>query len=385
MQYTTESMDVLRNRADDLADATVETMFARGDVEKFNTLMRWFSVSGQELPDGLPDEARTYLDATRTPPDWVDWDVMETARRFFLDNNANIVTALSFAAMPACYVIPHVARLLAISHGLRYPANRMAATGQFVVYLMRPDAFEEGGQFIPAAQKVRLLHASIRRDLRQEGQWDEAELGVPVCQEDMIGGQMMFSIQVLDAMHRLGVRMTEEEAAAYYYAWRVVGAILGCDQAAVPPDLEAARAYSDLYMVRHMGPSAEGVQLTKQLITLYEEVTPGTLFDPLVPALVRYLVGDTVADWLQVPRSDWDIIVKTIPAALGLVSRLQESGPWAEWLADKIGGLVTSLELTSLTKGRVMEYAIPQHLKSDFGLKSPTAQWIPPPPTLLPG
>jgi len=87
--------------------------------------------------------------------------------------------ATSFASMPACYALPQVAKLLSATHSLDYPANRMAATGQFTVYLMRPDAFEEGGRLLPAAQKVRLLHASIRHHLRRAGAWDDAAWGVP--------------------------------------------------------------------------------------------------------------------------------------------------------------------------------------------------------------
>ena len=45
----------------------------------------------------------------------------------------------------------------------------------------------------------------------------------------MVGAQMIFSLTVLDALHRLGIHMSEEGAEAYYYAWRVVGAMLGCD------------------------------------------------------------------------------------------------------------------------------------------------------------
>ncbi|MFI7616109.1 oxygenase MpaB family protein [Nonomuraea terrae] len=375
--YDDVFMDALRLKGDDLADATVAALFAEGQVGRFNTLMRWFTTSGQELPDGLPDAARDYLKATANPPDWVDWAMMEQARRFFIDNDVHISTALSFAAMPACYVVPHVARLLSATHSLAYPSRRMAETGQFTVYLMRPDAFEAGGRFLPAAQKVRLLHASIRRHLRETGGWPEP---VAICQEDMLGGLMMFSIQVLDALHRLRVRMTPQGAEAYYYAWKVVGAILGCDPAVIPADLGAAREFSDRYMVRHMGPSPEGVHLTGQLIDMYEQVVPGTLLDPVVPALIRFLIGDTAADWLRVPRSGWDTTVKLVPALLGVIEGLEDRGPWAAQLSDRLGRLVTQLELTSLTRGRVMHYAIPDELKPDFGVPAAAGRWTPPPP-----
>jgi ER-bound oxygenase mpaB/B'/Rubber oxygenase, catalytic domain len=379
--YTDEYMDGLRLKGDPLADATVEALFTGGEVGSYNTLTRWFTTTGQALPDGLPGAARDYLHATAMPPGWIDWAIMEQAREFFIDNDVHISTALSFASMPACYVVPHIAKLLSATHSLAYPARRMAETGQFTVYLMQPGAFEAGGRFLPAAQKVRLLHASIRRHLRQEDRWPEP---VPICQEDMLGGLMMFSLQVLDALHRMGVHITAEGADAYYYAWRVVGAILGCDPDTIPPDLHAARRFSDRYMIRHMGPSPEGAHLTRQLIEMYEQVVPGTLLDPVVPALIRYLIGDTAAGWLDVPRSRWDSIVRIGPALLGALERFEDRGPWAARLSDRFGHLATMLELSSLTRGRVMHYAIPQELKADYGIPSATARWTPPPPSVFP-
>ncbi|MFF8510522.1 oxygenase MpaB family protein [Streptomyces sp. NPDC015492] len=381
MLHTETSMNALRESGDALADATVATLFERGETGTFNTLMRFFSTAGSPVPDGLPDVAREYLEATQAPPSWVDWDEMERARLFFVDNNVHIATALSFASMPACYLVPRVAKLLSATHGLDYPSTRMAATGQFTVYLMQPDAFEAGSRFVPAAQKVRLLHASIRHHLRREGRWDTGALGVPICQEDMIGGQMFFSLLVLDSLHRLGIHLTEEGADAYFYAWRVVGAMLGVDQEAVPKSLAEARRFLDLYMVRYMGPSPEGARLTRQLIDLYEEVVPGTLLDPVVSALVRYLIGDTSADWLEVPRTPWDTAVKAVPRLLGVLETIEDRSPLGAWALDRLGHLTTVFELSSLTRGRVMHYAIPEQLRKEYGVPDGpprTRRWTPP-------
>ena len=35
-------------------------------------------------------------------------------------------------------------------------------------------------------------------------------------------------------------------------------------------------------------------------------------------ALIRYLLGDTCADWLSVPRSPWDTAVSLVPVLLGV-------------------------------------------------------------------
>ncbi|WP_443076602.1 oxygenase MpaB family protein [Streptomyces sp. TRM 70361] len=271
------------------------------------------------------------------------------------------------------------------SDALVRAATRMAETGQFTVHLMRPDAFEAGGRFVPAAQKVRLLHAAVRHHLKREGRWDVEGLGTPICQEDMIGGQMFFSLLVLDSLHRLGIHMSAEGAEAYYYAWRVVGAMLGADQGAAPEDLQAARRFLDLYLVRRMGPSEEGARLTRQLIDLYEEVVPGTFFDPIVSALIRYLTGDTCADWLDVPRTSWDTAVKAAPAVLGVLETLEDRSPLGAWALDRLGHLTTVFELSTLTRGRVMHYAIPEQLKKDYGVSTTvprSRRWTPPAPTI---
>ncbi|MFG2004050.1 oxygenase MpaB family protein [Spirillospora sp. NPDC048911] len=383
MAYTTEYMDSLRQRSDTLADDVVRSLFESGEVGKFNTLMRWFTTSGQPLPPGLPDAAREYLESTSTPPDWVDWDTMELARQFFIDNNAHISTALAFAAMPAGYAVPPLAKLLSCTHGLAYPSRRMAETGQLTTYMMQPDSFEAGGKFIPAAQKVRLMHAAIRHHLRRQNLWDEETWGMPICLEDMIGSQMCFSIFVLDALHRMHIRMSPEGAEAYYYAWKVVAAMLGVDVDDMPADTTAGREFSDLYFIRHMAPTPEAAHLTKQLIDLYQEVVPGTFADPVVPALIRFLVGETVADWLEVPRSPWDAVATVVPAMLNVLERIEDASPYGNWLLDRAQRAVVSLELNSLTRGRVMHYSIPTQLKKDFGMSSMNARrWTPPPLTL---
>ncbi len=55
---------------------------------------------------------------------------------------------------------------------------------------------------------------------------------------------------------------------------------------------------------------------------------PGTLLDPVVGALVRHLVGDTCADWLQVPRTRWDTAVKAVPHLLGVLESVEDGSPF---------------------------------------------------------
>ncbi len=55
------------------------------------------------------------------------------------------------------------------------------------------------------------------------------------------------------------------------------------------------------------------------------------------------------------------------------------------WALDRLGHLTTILELSSLTRRRVMHYAIPEQLKKDYGVPGAAARtrrWTPPPATV---
>jgi hypothetical protein len=106
---------------------------------------------------------------------------------------------------------------------------------------------------------------------------------------------------------------------------------------------------------------------------------------PVVPALIRYLVGDTAADWLRVPRSAvFDHLIPAAPLLLGVTEHLKERSPIAALVIDRLGALTTRLELSSLTRGRIMHYAIPDHLKHEYGVHRPEAErWSPPPVSAL--
>ncbi|WIX92320.1 oxygenase MpaB family protein [Amycolatopsis sp. DG1A-15b] len=179
----------------------------------------------------------------------------------------------------------------------------MSETSQFVLHLMGPDPFGSGGSFAPTIQKTRLIHAAVRYFITRSGEWDLEADGVPLCQQDMLGALLIFSVQVTDGMRRIGISVTKREAEDYYYIWRVTGAMLGIPAEAMPETLTAARELNAELVEGTYGPSAEGIELPRNLLRLYEEMVPGKAFDGVVAAMVRQVVTEEVAGWLEVPSS----------------------------------------------------------------------------------
>ena len=65
--------------------------------------------------------------------------------------------------------------------------------------------------------------------------------------------------------------------------------------------------------------------------------------------------------------------------------RAEDRSPLGAWALDRLGHLTSVFELSSLTRGRVMHYAIPEQLKKDFGVSGNvprTHRWTPPASTL---
>ncbi len=372
MQYTTDILNALRQEGDALADGVIADLVATGQVNAVNATLRHLQANDTPIPAELPPLVQEYLRVTdQLPPD-IDPERIARVHEFFLDDGLNVSAVLSLGAMVGCYAVPHGAKLLTMTHRLNHPARRMAETGQFCFHLMGEHAFAPGGSFVPAVQKVRLIHAAVRYFLSRGGDWSVADLGVPISQEDLLGALMLFSSQVLGGLERLGVPATSQEAEDYYYVWRLAGVMLGIRADIIPPTLAEAHDLNSILKKRHLGPSAEGVQLTHDLVQLYEDMIPGRLFDGAVPALIRFVVEDEIADWMELPRSGWDTVMHQVPKAGHVWDGVEHSNALIRKVLDKAGQAMLMGQLRMFTKGQGIEYDIPADLRDAWGMKAAT-------------
>jgi hypothetical protein len=307
MRYTTRLLDSLRQEGDPVPDAIVARLAASGETSAVNAIMRGLVTNDQPVPAALPDDLETWLrEGARLPVD-VDPARLARAGELFQEHGLQLTAILSTAALVNCYADARGVRALTFTETLaRSPYRRAAETAQFVLYVMAPNGLAPGGTGIRVIQKVRLMHAALRHLIRATGRWPESELGTPICQEDMLLTLLMFSSETLKHLSRLGVRLDRSDAEDYLYTWTVIGRLLGIRADIMPADLREAENARRLIVARAFGPTPEGVMLTRALLEMHDRLVPGEMFDGLLPALVRFLVGETVADWMEVPRTRWD-------------------------------------------------------------------------------
>jgi ER-bound oxygenase mpaB/B'/Rubber oxygenase, catalytic domain len=294
---------------DPVADQVVAEMFAHGTsgVETINGLLRDL-VDNDDVPSlSLPAPVREYFVATDLPA-WADRAAIDRASEFFFRYAPQIVTLLHVLALPTCYAARQGVQVLVRTNRMQSNTQRrVIETAQFVMDVMSAGGLyrdeKQFGAGVRSAQKVRLMHATIRRFLQHDPTYDKS-WGVPVCQEDLAGTLYTFSAVTLFGLEKLSIDLTDAEKADYIHAWNVVGHLLGVDQRFLNPDYQTCLETSRAIGRRNNGACPEGQLMMRSLIEYLEYALPGTALDGLPALLVHELAGTEMAEMLAVKKPD---------------------------------------------------------------------------------
>ena len=234
-------------------------------------------------------------------------DGLVGGQRFFSDWGLDIVVALWCAALPADYAAPKGVAVLQQASQLdnqATAARRIAETGRMIEAVCAPDGLMPGHEGFVRVRDVRLLHACIRAELLNGGNFAAPVLGVPVNQEDLLGTLLSFTTVVFSGLRRLGLPIDDAGCSSYLQLWAVVGEHLGIQEAAAIRDLADAEQLTTIVANRLQAPSAAGSSLMAVLLREMEISMPWGA-RKLPRTLVRQLAGDPIADMLEVPSAAW--------------------------------------------------------------------------------
>ncbi len=307
VRWSDEKLDAFRQVKDPMADEVISSIFARGQADAVNALMNGIFRSSDPVPTGLPDEAEAYFNATALPA-WADPAQIQLAEQLFMRNGWQVAMGLFCSSLPQAYAAANGAHVITQTQGMtRHVRQRIFETAQFLFDVMDVGALAPGGRGVRTAQKVRLMHASVRHLLlnRQSPKWDGAARGLPINQEDLAGTLMTFSVVTLDGLRLLGVPYSEAEGDAWLHTWKVVGHLLGLHEELLPIDLIDGQELMEAIRDRQWRSSPDGGDLIKPLVEMMQSYFPGIGLDGLPIALIRTLAGDQCSDLLGLPPADW--------------------------------------------------------------------------------
>lgn len=306
----------LRAYADPSADDVVTAIFAHGELAAVHALMGALVRSDDPIPAGMPAEVGAWFQANEALPDWADPDKLARAQGLMAVHGWRVAMALFCASLPQAYAASAGARVLLQTRGMTDHAyRRVLETAQFVFDVADEDSFGPEGRAVRAAQKVRLMHATIRHLILQTGRWDTEAWGVPINQEDLLGTLMTFSCVVIDALRTTGADIDDETCEAWMHLWSVVGHLMGVHPAMLP--MPYAPGCTTMARIRtdQWAASDHGHDLATALIKTMEVWTPRVL-EGLPYALVTHLSGSHCAELLglgEAPRLD-DLLVEAAEA-----------------------------------------------------------------------
>jgi len=328
IEPTRPVLKALRTKRDPIADAVVARIRAADpstpDRELISTLMRQaraqraasMSTAGPAqaaVAANAPQEVIDWFADTNALPDWATTPEatarIANGQKFFANWSMPIAATLFCGSLPAAYAAANGAMVLKVSSDLAKGNvnRRVAETGQMLLDVMNlaagpVTALQPGGQGYASARGVRLLHAIIRFSIDHAGGWDAAELGEPINQEDLLGTLFTFTSVVFIGMERLGLPFDEDPQAVedYLFTWRVIGHLLGIDPELLDLDRASAEATMRAIEADQHQASTAGAELMAALLHEMELSMPWGM-RTMPRALVRHLLGDEIAGWLQVP------------------------------------------------------------------------------------
>ncbi len=289
-------------------------------------------------PSGLLDEVerrakeeggdfQAFLDHCYTVPSWVDFDEMELGRRMYRRNGALQGLVLMCSSLVEGYAHNKPSQVLVATGRLQKDVSRrIYETGQMLHNIVGDDGLRPGGLGHRTIMEVRLLHAAVRQFLSDNPRWDVEKYDLPINQEDMAGTILEFDFMVVRGLKRLGVNISRREHESMHYFWRYGGYLLGVDEALLTTTLEEQEIMA-LQLTSHLyDPTPDSESLAKALLRDMSGKPPFNLSYDVLLAFSRYLIGDKVADDLNihssVPAGSAVRIVKTAIQAASISIRM---------------------------------------------------------------
>ena len=303
MALETDTLEALRTLGDERADAVVADLFEHHTLGAVNALLHRLVAADDLPPEALPASVRDYFEDTLAGA-VVAPALRETAEALFSACGPEVLLGLGAYSLPMCYAVgraaPVLVRTARLVEGTR---RRVFETTQFVVDCFGPGGLGPRGRGFRSAQKVRLMHAAVRRLLVSDPiePWDAA-LGLPINQVDMAYTLHTFDGVVLDGLSRLGIDVPPESADAWHACWLALGRVLGVEERFLHADRRAADAQGAALAAALHSPSEAGIELTAALVQMFQEMIPGEAFDGLTPAILRHYLGPDLVAMLGVPE-----------------------------------------------------------------------------------
>ena len=294
---------------DPVMDLVVEDLAGvpRADASRFiRAGMEQQADALRSAPKSLRD---FFVDSPPPDPPWLDHDAFTPGIRGFHANVPSI-----FAAFVTATLIDGFSTLIAksfVQTGRVFDSGvrRLRQNNRHQVEIFFPGGLQRGGDGWKLSVRIRLVHAQVRRLLRESGEWDEDELGTPVSAAHLGFAIACFSARTAHHAMSLGATFSREEQESFCAVWRYAGHLMGIPDSILFTNREAALHLHKVGAICEPPPTEDSIIMANALINSAPAVAGITdegeskalVYDQIYP-ISRALLGERRADELKFPK-----------------------------------------------------------------------------------
>src|SRR4051812_33832467 len=359
MQFPTPEY---RQICDEAADALVQKLFeSYGDKKARNIylqLIHTFSLIDIQV---LPEEIIEFHRENENNVEIDDPEKIDLAANYFQEFGHAMFLILICKSLPMLYTSYRGTKVLYETGYLvgknqeAMVARRLMETAQFYIDIMSINSFQKNGYGFFAATKVRLIHSYVRRFMWDKG-WNEKfseEFDQPVCQEDMMGTLLAFSVLNVEGLKQMGMRVTDEEAEAIMYTWHIVGKLMGVKDEFNPSNFSDGQLLCNHLLHKEKKASEQNKALVDSILVFLRGIfTPNILIktplksqNKLPEILMSYFVGKELSPYIGLKYyDDWyyKIVLKSVEIVLPNIFIQSRKNPVAQKGVTRASGFLVS-------------------------------------------
>ena len=358
-------------KGDPLADAVVDT-FAAMPPGKGAKLLNEALGRGIEATPNLPESLRNLMMQVNHKPLWVDLEKVNLGGATYMRAGFLGSMALLCYSLPYGYLSPAANKPLVFSGRLVQRAyRRLMETSRFVLEVCKPGGLDIRAPGFMICVRVRLMHAQVRRLLLKSGRWDTQAWGVPINQADLLGTNLLFSIIVLQALRKSGLKFSVEESEAVMHFWKYNGYLSGIEPEILASTEGEGWRILNLIMDSRQPADDDSRTLARSLMEAGEEAAHYVMGLEETKWVSRALygfsqtfIGQENAKELEYPRTIWSRLMPVLKIVVAFMEVVRKIAPGGDRIARRVGQRMWQFAIDHGLQGRPAQFGMPEKLNT---------------------
>ena len=362
---------------DPLADVAVAALAEYPQDSVHDLIVAGVEQDWETLRSG-PEELLQFFEQLDTAPSWFQpREVIAGCRAYHANSDMFIAAHATGVLMVGFSTLISKSFFATGRLSGDFSTRRLRQNTRHLLNISLPGGLERHGDGWRLTVRIRLVHAQIRRLLRESGDWDESMYGVPVSAANVAFSCAGFSALLLKMAAALGADMDRAERDSFMHIWRYTSWLMGVPEPLLFQNEAEALELLRIGLACEPFPDEESIAMAHHLIHAAASAladTSSSLFrkSESVDAqdvandlyrLSRCLIGDELADKLQFPKQ-WTFGVL---AYIRWRRRLEKTFPFifsGRSQSPLAENFITMLERSEVDPGGII-YRLPDHIHSE--------------------